>query len=140
MILSVWKWMRISEEEFRKKVIWGTCIKCRKPARDKHSCLCLGHVRAFHRWANKQDEVRKGEFERRIMEKAKISKHHDFAYVIKTCEVMSLLREFREGFPNLFTDDIKDRMLSSEDFTNKLIKQNRERLNWFLKVFGRKRK
>lgn len=139
MIWSVWEWLGISKEEFLKKVKFGTCVKCGKPSKTRADSLCLGHSRAFHRWANRQTKLEEGEFERRIMEKAKISAHHGYAYVIKTCEVMLLLREFREGFPNLFKDDIEDRMLSKEEFTNKLIKQNRERLNWFLKYLGGKK-
>jgi len=39
-------------------------------------------------------------FTKQVMDKATISKHHDYAYVIKTCEIMALFAEVqKELFP-----------------------------------------
>jgi hypothetical protein len=48
--LAVWDYLGISQEEFRKRVLYGSCVKCGQTARDKSSCLCVNHTRAFHRW------------------------------------------------------------------------------------------
>lgn len=55
--MTVAEWLGITEEQFKKKVKYGTCVKCGKPARSETTCLCLGHRIAYHRWQNKKDGI-----------------------------------------------------------------------------------
>jgi hypothetical protein len=49
---SVWDYLGISEEEFKRRVVYGSCMKCGQTARSKDSCLCLAHTRGYHKWRN----------------------------------------------------------------------------------------
>lgn len=53
-MVTVAQWLGISEEEFDKRVIWGTCIKCGQKAKDKHSSLCPKHSKVFHAYETRQ--------------------------------------------------------------------------------------
>ena len=55
MILPVWEYLGISQEEFYKTRKSGICIKCGLEAINKYHCLCRGHHSAFHRWINKKE-------------------------------------------------------------------------------------
>ena len=50
--LTVWHWLGISEDEFRKKLKIGFCIKCGKDAGNYYATLCIGHKIAYRRWRN----------------------------------------------------------------------------------------
>ena len=55
----VWKWMRMSEKEFRKISGKGKCVKCGKTTNpSKYSLgdnLCRGHKIAYRRWRNERE-------------------------------------------------------------------------------------
>ena len=53
-IFTVAEWIGLSSKDFSKKIKWGTCIRCGKPAKSKSNSLCQGHSNAFHRWVNSQ--------------------------------------------------------------------------------------
>jgi len=52
---SVFEWLGMTKEEFFKKLQFGKCIKCGKPAMD-FATLCHGHHSAFHKWQGKRTE------------------------------------------------------------------------------------
>jgi hypothetical protein len=47
---AVWDYLGISEEEFRKRVLYGSCVKCGQTSKSTTSCLCVIHTRAYHNW------------------------------------------------------------------------------------------
>jgi hypothetical protein len=65
---EVWEYLGISEEEFRQRVLYGSCIKCGSTARTKDSCLCLAHMRGYHKWRNtrERDRIARKEFLEKI--------------------------------------------------------------------------
>jgi len=54
-----------------------------------------------------------GLLEKRMMERAKISKHHDFAYVIKTASMLNVVEEMRKEFP-IYKNIRKENMTGEE--------------------------
>jgi hypothetical protein len=53
--LAIWDYLGISEEEFRKRALYGSCVKCGQTARVPDSCLCLAHTRGYHKWRNTRE-------------------------------------------------------------------------------------
>ena len=61
----------------------------------------------------------RNEFERRMMAIAKISKHHNFAYVIKTCEVNLIIYDVAKDLklPNAYKHYTKGPSRGGGSFT-----------------------
>ena len=53
---TVATWMGLTDEEFKDKIKWGTCIKCGKESHKNNGSLCKGHLIAFHRYLSKKGE------------------------------------------------------------------------------------
>lgn len=54
----VWEYLNLSKEEFEKRVVRGSCVKCGQDARTHDSCLCLAHTRGYHLWRNTRERKR----------------------------------------------------------------------------------
>ena len=49
--------------------------------------------------------------------------------------ILEFIEEAKKEFPDVFKG-VNEKLLSKEEFTMLLVKQNREHWNWFLKWFG----
>jgi len=72
-----------------------------------------------------------------IMEKISFHRWHETRTgVISAKKISEILSEANKDFPDLFTN-VEEKFLTNEEFKNLLVKQNRERLDWKQKWFGK---